>query len=458
MTNSLRDWGKKMLHEELIKKSGNIPWEYTSKPVSAWGGMRLMKELIDKTEISKELEKLPIPYPKSNRGYNPIIVIESFWVCVWLGGARFAHTALLQFDKVLQDIFAWKKVPSVSTYTRFFNKFTREIADKVFVNLNKSFFAKIPLSSFTLDLDSSVINRYGEQEGSKRGYNPNKKGRNSHHPLMAFVADLRMTANAWMRPGNTSSSNNVYNFMEETFQIIDPAKIGLVRADSGFFGDKFFDFLENKNLNYITAVRMNALLKQAVLDTRNWLSLDDGIQIAEMPYQAHSWDKERRIIIIRQSIIKRPKAKGKTLFENLPDYCSYRYQLYITNLNLSMAEVWKLYRQRADSENRIKELKYEFGMNGFCLQKFYATEAAFRMVLVAYNLLSLFRQAVLQQKIQPTLATIRFKCFALGSWIIKDGRNKVLKLSVVAKRRDWLDGLFSRLTDLAPPFPVGIKF
>lgn len=445
-----------MLHEELVKKSNNIPWEYTSKPVSAWGGMRLMKELIDKTAVLEELKTLPLPYPKSNRGYNPLTVIESFWVCVWLGGARFAHTALIRFDKVLKDIFGWDKVPSVSTYTRFFNKFTREMVDKVFVDFNKWFFTKLPLTSLTLDLDSSVLTRYGEQEGSEKGYNPNKKGRNSHNPLMAFISDLRMTLNAWLRPGNVSSSNNIYEFMQETFRIIDKTKIGLVRADSGFFGEKFFTFLEKERLNYITAVKMNAILKQSVLDIRHWLSLDDGIQITELLYKAHSWDKERRIIVVRQSIIKKPKAMGKTLFEHLPDYCYYKYQLYITNLDLSMHEIWNLYRHRADSENRIKELKYEFGMNGFCLHKFYATEAAFRMVLIAYNLLSLFRQAILQQKIQPTLTTIRFKCFALGSWIVKRGRQKVLKLSVVTQRRAWLDGLFSRLVGLSPPFPVKI--
>lgn len=35
--------------------------------------------------------------------------------------------------------------------------------------------------------DSSVLTRYGEQEGAARGYNPSKPGRKSHHPLMAFV-------------------------------------------------------------------------------------------------------------------------------------------------------------------------------------------------------------------------------------------------------------------------------
>jgi hypothetical protein len=443
-----------MVHEELVRKSSNIPWEYSSRRVSAWGGMRLMKELIDKTKVVEKLKELPLPRPQSNRGYKPVCIIESFWVCVWLGGLKFSHTALLRFDDVLKRIFKWKQVPSISTYTRFFNKFTREIVDTTFINFNKWFFSQIPIEKFTLDLDSTVVTRYGSQEGSARGYNPNKKGRNSHHPLMAFISDLRMVLNAWLRPGNTSTSNNVYNFFRETLNIIDKKKIGLVRADSGFFGNKFLTFLEQEKLNYITAVKINPLLKQEILKIKQWLAIDTGIETGEFLYQAHCWDRARRIIVVKQSFVKRPKCKGKLIFAELPQYTEYRFQLYITDLNLSAYEIWRLYRGRADSENRIKELKYEFGIQGFCLHKFYATEAAFRMVLIAYNLLSLFRQIVLKQKIQPALSTIRFKCFALGSWIVKQGRKEVLKLSVTLKRRAWLDGLFSRLVDLTAPFPI----
>lgn len=265
-----------MVHENLVRKSRNIPWEYSSKPVSAWGGMRLMKELIDKTKVLEKLKELPLPEPKSNRGYSPLCLIESFWVCVWLGGMKFSHTSLLKFDDVLKRIFKWKEVPSISTYTRFFNKFNREIVDAAFVNFNKWFFNQLPIEKFTLDLDSTVVTRYGNQEGSVRGYNPNKKGRNSHHPLMAFISDLRMVLNAWIRPGNTSTSNNVYNFLNETLSIIDKKKIGLVRADSGFFGNKFFTFLENQGINYITAVKINVKGKFFLMNCRNTLNTDSS--------------------------------------------------------------------------------------------------------------------------------------------------------------------------------------
>ena len=32
----------------------------------------------------------------------------------------------------------------------------------------------VKFNNFTLDIDSSVMTRYGEQEGAKKGYNPAK--------------------------------------------------------------------------------------------------------------------------------------------------------------------------------------------------------------------------------------------------------------------------------------------
>jgi hypothetical protein len=53
-----------------------------------------------------------------------------------------------------------------------------------------------------------------------------------------------------------------------------------------------------------------------------------------------------------------------------------------------------------------KELKYDFGLDSFCMDKFWATEAAFRTIMMGYNLMSLFRQIVLQSKSQATLSTL----------------------------------------------------
>jgi len=64
-----------------------------------------------------------------------------------------------------------------------------------------------------LSFDSSVLTRYVNHEGAKKGYNPKKPGRNSHNPI-AFLNKSRYVLNIWNRSGNSSSANNVVNFFK----------------------------------------------------------------------------------------------------------------------------------------------------------------------------------------------------------------------------------------------------
>jgi len=440
-----------LVPDKKVPEEMSLPWVFTDKPVTPWGGLRLIREMLIRMRFKEVLESSGLPKPGSNRGYDPASIMESFMVCVWIGGVRFSHTALVRFDEALRQIFGWDKVASVSTYTRFFNKFKLEEVDAVFNHISKWFWSQIPAKTLTIDLDSSVVPRYGEQEGAVKGYNPGKKGRSSHHPLFAFVADIRMVLHAWLRPGNTGACNGVIVFFEEALTMLgDLHKVGLVRADSGFFVGEFMKRLESKNIHYIIAVRMNPVIRCKLTGLTNWASIDSGIAVSEMTYQADKWDKERRLIVVRQDEKERPEAKGRLLF-NLP---GYRYQTYVTDMSLAPADVWRLYRGRADSENRIEELKNDFGLSGFCLDSFYGTEAAFRTVLVAYNLMSLFRQVLLRAPKAVKLSTMRFYCFAIGSWVGRDARKKVLRLSLPVKRRAWFEGLFARIEQFQAPWPL----
>ena len=435
--------------------------EYTDKMVSAWGGMKEMKELMDKTGISKKLLELGLPESRSNNCIDAISIIESFWVSIWIGCFRFSHTAVVRLDEVLRQIFGWSRVASGTTFGRFFKKFSPSLNYSVFTELYSWFFDQLHFDNYTLDVDSSVITRYGQQQGAKRGYNPKKKGRNSHHPLFAFVNDIRMVANCWNRSGNTSSSNNCVHFLEETFAILKNKKVGLFRADSGFCSQAILEFIEDKQIAYVMSCKLYANLQGTIYSIKKWNAIGEGVWISEMEYQQGGWSKPRRIIIIKQSEEIRPKATGKklrTLFDKIgidqDKVYKTRYHAFVTNQPLPATEIWEQYKRRGDAENRIKELKEDFGVEGFCMDDFCATETAMRFVMVAYNLMSLFRQLTHQKQAQPKLSTLRFNCFAVGSWISEHGRNKVLKMSVPLKRRQWYDGLFSNIKTLNLPLSL----
>ncbi len=427
----------------------NLPIEYSDKKVTPFGGMSLMKNFIDQTCIREKLSELDLPYPESNAGYDPVHITEAFWLSIWTGASRYIHCDWLRYDSALQDIFGWKRMPSQSTYSRFFGKFSQKRNTEVFPELQHWFFNQLGVDNITVDFDSTVITRYGEQQGSSKGYNPNKKGRNSHHPLMAFVSQTRMVANAWLRPGNTADSSSCKEFMEETFnEALKGKTVGLVRADSGFYTQELLDYLEDKELKYIIATRMYPNVKNAVGGLDNWIELSKGIELNEMIFN-HTDGKPRRYIVIKKKVEDRPKASGKLLFEELP---GYRFSCYVTNLDLPLDQVWNIYNTRADCENRIKELKEDFGLDNFCLKDFWATEASFRFIMVAYNLMSLFRHFALNHHNRATLKTLKSYCFAIGAWTVNHANRKVLKIALHTKKRPWMDGLFSQIRNLSPPF------
>ena len=440
-----------------IRKKMSMEFEisYTSKEITPWGGMVFLKQMMEKIGFRKLVEDNPdLPVSGSNRGYKTATIIEGFITSIWCGANRFLHTEVTRHDAALSKIFQWKNTPGQDTYKRFFSKFSQATNQKVSDYFYSWFFENVKFDNFTLDIDSSVMTRYGEQEGAKKGYNPSKRGRASHHPLIAFVADVKLVANMWLRSGNTSSANNFLSFLEDTLSKLKNKTIGLIRLDSGFFQSDILDYLEEKLMNYVVAVKFSQPIQSLIHASENWIILDAGIEICEQIYQSDSWQKPRRIVVVRQKLKDRPKAPGKQLllFAEEEIYRNYRYSAYVSNLNLPAAEIWRLYRARADAENRIKELKYDFGFDSFNLNDFFATEAALTFAMIAYNLMSLFRMFVLQEKTQKTLSTLRYRTFAIGAYFEKVNDRLVLKIALNKKRRAWFSGLWNFTHEFKFPF------
>lgn len=432
----------------------DIKIAFTDKEITPWSGMVFMKKLLDKAGLIEQLETCDLPQQGSNRGYSPLQLISCFLVSIWCGANRFEHLEVSRFDEVLRKIFGYKRMAGHRAYQRYFSKFTIAINQRVFHKLSSWFFQRVKLDNYTLDIDSTVLTRYGQQQGAKRGYNPKKRGRNSHHPLLAFVDECKMVANFWLRSGDSYTTNNFINFLEDTMSRLEGKKVSLLRADSGFYSKDIFDFLESKPLKYIIVAKHYGSIQRKIASMKTWWTQSDGLEVGETTYQSPLWEKPRRLVVVRQKIVTRPKATGKQLklFKEDGIINQYRYSCYITNLEFSAKVVWDMYKGRADCENRIKELKQDFGFESFNMNDFAATEAALNFVVLAYNIMNLFRQAVLKSDKLHQLKTYRYKIFAIGGYITKNGNQKLLQLSVNMKRRKWIKGIWKDTHEFSWPF------
>ncbi len=243
-----------------------------------------------------------------------------------------------------------------------------------------------------------------------------------------------------MQPANgvSHSGTGFTGFSDELPTIIQARRIGLFRADSGFCNATIIKRLEQENLSSIMATRMSSPLVSRNFEHTEWFPVEDGYWAGSFLYQADGWSKPRKIVVVRKDTKTHPNTGGKLLFPDIEEFEQYKHAALATNPKFSGVMAWQWYSRRADCENRIRELKYDYGIVGFCMDDFYATEAAFRWTMVAHYLMSLFRVPALSMNHKPVLTTMRFQCIAIGFYFSKSGRKTTLVLSASEKRRGFM--------------------
>lgn len=421
--------------------------EYTSKPVSGWGGLVVFVRYLVRLRI-RELLRAVLPDGRRSPNQIPVVdIVLAFLVTVLTGGRRFAQVERLRSDEVVRGILGIARMPSAMTVTRYLGGLVRGQVERLSELLRRFVLERLRPRSlgWVLDLDSTVFERYGKQEGSLKGHNPRKHGRPSHHPLLAMLAEAKIVVHAWLRSGNAGTSRGVEAFLSETLALL-PEGVGLyaTRADSGFFTKQFLEDLERRSLLYAIAARMTRHLQQEIFGVRDWRRIGPGLEVGELQYETPGWKRTRRLVVVREEIEERPEARGRKLIHSP----GYLFHAIVTTLSFPAEEVWRFYNHRGDCENRLKELKNDFGANGFCLQSFDGTDAAFRLVCFLFNLVALFKHEVTRNE-SPTLSTLRTTVLVVGGILGQEGHTPVLRLGLVGQHRELFEDLLRRVAGAA---------
>ena len=436
-----------------------IRFAFTDHPITVWAGAILLRLYFELIGLRAGLQTTLAPFAKRSNNQIPAPdVLLAWFYGLALGAERFAHFTRYRRDPLLPQLLGLPRFPSPDTLRRFFLAFTYARLTTVSETLMRQSLARMPrlLLGHTLDLDSTVFCRYGTQEGSQIGYNPQKRGRPSHHPLIAFLSEARRLLWATLRAGRAGTANGCVELLQQALTLLPPGhRVALVRADAGFFVTAFLTFLEHRELPYIIMARLTLPLRRVVLHRlpeTAWRRVSTGMDVAECLATLPCWQgKPRRFVCVRQELRERPHAAGRRLI----DCPGYTYQVMLTSLPYAAELICRMYAGRADSENRIKELKEDLSLDTYCLQSFDATDAAFRMGCVAYNLLAGFRETVLPRCwFERRLRAVRDFVFLVGADLIPQGRRLQIRFAVPREeRREFLD----RLRTLSAGLPIAAQ-
>src|SRR5208283_2750900 len=399
----------------------------TQRAVTPLGGVTVFVVFLHKLGFVEKLRQhMPIQWKSPNQ-IDPTTTFTAFLMAVLAGAKRFAHANWLRNDRALHALLGLSRFPVDDTIRNLFRRFGMGDVHRLFDPLAEWQMERLPTRSdgYSLDLDSTVFERYGQQQGSLKGHNPRKHGRPSHHPLLAVLSEAHFLLHGWLRSGNCGTSRGVEEFLKEALALWGQReKIRLLRADSGFFDDKLLSFLEQRLLPYIVVAKLTPWVKRAAQRVEQWTVLDEDYAAGEFRLKLLGWSVERRFVVIRERVREGRDSVGRKLI----DVPGYTFRVFVTTGGDPPQEIWRDYNRRADMENRIAELKHDLGADGFCLKPFFATEAAFRAVLLLFNLLAEFQRAA-GLPIYREPATIRTQVLTCGAILGRAGRRLVLHLS-----------------------------
>lgn len=423
----------------------------TKRAVTPFGGLAVLVELLRKMGAMEAVgERLPFQY-RSNNASRPEHILLAFWLGVVAGARRFSHLQMLRADRALQGLCGVRSFPTDDTVRNFFRRFGPRQVAQFFPSLWRWFFSQQAVRTCMLDLDSTLLQRFGCQEGAARGYNPTRRSGRTHRPLLAFVTDPVLVLHAWLRAGNAADNRGATQFMSEALAVL-PANwtVAGVRADGGFFDQKFLAFLEERKLPYVIVVRRKETIQHQVHAIKHWSDLDAKSAIGEFTFKMPTWSCARRFIVVRLAL---PEPRECRLLK-VP---GYDFRVFVTNRTEPAAWLWHHYDQRAAIEPRFSELKQDLGADDFCMKQFFCTEAAFLSVLFVFNLLSMLQSlAPARTGVQQRPATLRQSLFTCGAIAGRSGHKIILFLSAawggLQSRKALLDKIAALHLPTSPKF------
>lgn len=320
-------------------------------------------------------------------------------------------------DRNAQD----SNLASPPTICRMENNITREELvemSKALVEIFINSFKSAP-KELILDFDAVDTTLHGNQEGRFfHGYYDSY----CYLPLNVWCGSQLVVS--YLRIANQDPATHAWailSLLVKRLQREWPCIKIILRGDGGFCRYKMLDWCDSHDVNYIVGISKNDRLNEIAanpieLSRALFKEKQEKVRIYdEVRYGAKTWKYERRVII---------KAEQLVQGENI------RY--VVTNIeNKSPEDIYNIYTQRGDMENRIKEHQLDLFADRTSCHKFLSNQ--FRIILAscAYVLLDYIRRTALKgtELAKAYCGTIRIKLLKIGAIIIEKTRRIIIQMS-----------------------------
>jgi hypothetical protein len=430
-------------------------------PVTPLGQLVYFSQFLATAGLFSEwVADCPLSYSSPNAP-SVTDVLGTATLAILAGNRRYAHVSALRGDTVNPKGLGMSRVLSEDSLRRAFADEAPEPLERW--QRQHLFRSVEPVLSepWICDVDVTVKTVYGHQEGAEVGYNPHKPGRPSHAYHTFFISRLRLALDVVVAPGKQFHSQAVRSSLWDWWEKLDPGcRPHLMRFDCGFGNEDFLRDCEERPQKYLGRLRMTKGVKQlvrAVSREGAWQRCAGAWEGKEATLRLRSWSGSRRVVVLRRPVVLGEPLQLEASRRLQPELIKvseeeFEYVVLVTNTDLEILSLARLYRERADSENTIDELKRQWGWGGFVTQDLLRCQVAARNVALIYNWWSLFVRCADPLKPREAVTSRPLLLYAVGRQISHAGQTSLILTSTHADAQK----VQSLLTDLSL-FLSGLK-
>lgn len=301
------------------------------------------------------------------------------------------------------------------------------------------------------DIDATPKIKYGHQEGVERGYVGQVHPEKCYQYLFIRLENRNTFLHGTIRSGSTHSQNDFCGYLDRFLPMLKKRWQNIWRGDSGYFNEAAFDrFSEHDATFYIKAPMSSSRLNLAQTSPDLvWSKEERGISYAQRVTETANSTKY--IEVFKRSRIQKEQM-------SLMDIASYRYDCVATNdFSSDDEQIFKNYNKRANIENNIKELKYDYHLGQIVTDSFDANDVITQATLLAYLLMQHFKNELLPKDMQKCrLSTVRHKLFLTPGRILNHARQSFLRIQNVFCSENVYQWVYKKIDELktlliAPP-------
>ena len=402
-----------------LESNRQIKINFDGGDLSSDAGLLLIKEFISKLGIDKLLDKtFKTNDPALFRYHTDQKNLLQMIYMIIAGYFEDDASDELTNDPVFKSVLEKDVLASQPTVSRFFNRMDEDTLNQFLAIarvLRKKIYSIQMPSAVILDLDSTLLDAYGRQEG--RAFNFHYQS-NGYHPLVCYDGMTGDLIKVQLRDGTQYSCTGVVDFLQpilDEYQNDYPAIRILLRGDSGFATPDLYKQCEENGTSYVIRLKENGILRGKAsylvdeLDeiTRN-NKVDYAVVYGEFMYKAKSWPYERRVVC------KVEKPENQMV---------YMYTFVVTNMDSSPGYLIKFYCKRGLMKNFIKESKSGFNFDSVSSHTRIVNANRLQAHALAYNIFNWFRRLALSANMRKQrIDTVRLKLLKIATKVVHSAR------------------------------------